>query len=351
MISTRRAAVEREVAEEHRDVQLVAVDGAAPVRVDLVEAAAAGVGEGRARLGVDPAEGEDRGDAGERGAEAQRGEGVGRQVGDDVAGRFGDGRRRGPAEEDVIHGGRRRGQRLFRLLPRARLLGFRRISTKLTLPARPDAMETPAIVARAVPPRVAAAVPPPLPHPEDEPAAGDDPAADAALAAAIERLARHGGGAGGPRIHATTLDLFDLFTAGERPAASQPPAPFLPRGRRREVSDSSSDYYGVTRVANTTPQAWQATVRLANEAPFYVGTFATAEAAALAYNDAVAYHGLAAARAAKGCEIPNFKGSYLGRFPLVLADSWTSDHLSERSRSVDVVSLTRARGILALKRR
>ena len=37
-------------------------------------------------------------------------------------------------------------------------------------------------------------------------------------------------------------------------------------------------------------------------------------------------------RAGKGCEIPNFKGSYLGRFPLVLADFWTSDHLSERSR-------------------
>ena len=38
-------------------------------------------------------------------------------------------------------------------------------------------------------------------------------------------------------------------------------------------------------------------------------------------------------RAAKGCEIPNFKGPYLGRFPLVLADFWTSDHLSERSRT------------------
>ncbi|KAK7231718.1 hypothetical protein SO694_00123089 [Aureococcus anophagefferens] len=148
-------------------------------------------------------------------------------------------------------------------------------------------METPAIVAHAVPPRVAAAVPPPLPHPEDGPAAGDDPAADAALAAAIERLARHGGGAGGPRIHATTLDLFDLFAAGERPAASQPPAPFLPR-RRREVSSRE-------RGGGGPHAAWQATVRLANEAPFYVGTFATAEAAALAYNDAVAYHGLARA--------------------------------------------------------
>jgi hypothetical protein len=55
--------------------------------------------------------------------------------------------------------------------------------------------------------------------------------------------------------------------------------------------------------------------------------------------------------AAKGCEIPNFKGSYLGRFPLVSADFWTSDHLSERPRSVGAVSETRARGTLTLKRR
>jgi len=41
--------------------------------------------------------------------------------------------------------------------------------------------------------------------------------------------------------------------------------------------------------------------------------------------------------AAKGCEIPNFKGSYFGRFPLVSADFWTSDHLLERSRSTNVV--------------
>ena len=34
-------------------------------------------------------------------------------------------------------------------------------------------------------------------------------------------------------------------------------------------------------------------------------------------------------RAAKESDIPNFKGSYLGRFPLVSADFWTSDHLSE----------------------
>ena len=56
-------------------------------------------------------------------------------------------------------------------------------------------------------------------------------------------------------------------------------------------------------------------------------------------------------RAGKESEIPNFKGSSLGRFPLVSADFWTSDHLSERSRSVDAFSGTRARGTLTLKRR
>jgi hypothetical protein len=55
-------------------------------------------------------------------------------------------------------------------------------------------------------------------------------------------------------------------------------------------------------------------------------------------------------RAAKESELPNFKGSYLGRFPLVLAKLWTSDHLSERPRSVDDFSGTRARGTLTLKR-
>ena len=44
--------------------------------------------------------------------------------------------------------------------------------------------------------------------------------------------------------------------------------------------------------------------------------------------------------------MPNFKGSYLGRFPLVLFDFWTSDHLSERSRSTDAFSGTRARSEL-----
>ena len=58
----------------------------------------------------------------------------------------------------------------------------------------------------------------------------------------------------------------------------------------------------------------------------------------------------AGARAAKESEIPNFKGSYLGRFPLVSADFWTSDHLSKRSRSMDAFPGTCARGTLIFKR-
>ena len=59
----------------------------------------------------------------------------------------------------------------------------------------------------------------------------------------------------------------------------------------------------------------------------------------------------AAARAGQESEIPNFKGSFLGRFPLVSADFWTSDHLSERSRGVNAFLGTSARGTLTLKRR
>ena len=58
----------------------------------------------------------------------------------------------------------------------------------------------------------------------------------------------------------------------------------------------------------------------------------------------------ALAGAGRESEIPNFKASHLGRFPLVSADFWTNDHLSERSRSVDAFSGTRARGTLMLKR-
>ena len=54
---------------------------------------------------------------------------------------------------------------------------------------------------------------------------------------------------------------------------------------------------------------------------------------------------------APNAEIGAAKGSDLGRFPLVSADFWTSDHLSERSRSVGAVFETRARETLTLKRR
>ena len=53
----------------------------------------------------------------------------------------------------------------------------------------------------------------------------------------------------------------------------------------------------------------------------------------------------------KGAKLANFKGSYLGRFPLVSADFSTNDHPSERYRSVNVFSGTRARGTTKLKRR
>ena len=66
--------------------------------------------------------------------------------------------------------------------------------------------------------------------------------------------------------------------------------------------------------------------------------------------DGLVGDGPAAFRAAKESEIPNFKGSDLARFPLVSADFWTRDHLSERSPSVDDFSGTRARGTLNLKR-
>ena len=55
-------------------------------------------------------------------------------------------------------------------------------------------------------------------------------------------------------------------------------------------------------------------------------------------------------RAGQESEIPNFKGSSLSRFLLVLADFWTSNRLSERSRSVDAFPGTRARETLTLKR-
>jgi hypothetical protein len=67
--------------------------------------------------------------------------------------------------------------------------------------------------------------------------------------------------------------------------------------------------------------------------------------------EAYASEFLVGIRAGHGRDMPNFKGSDLGRFPLVSADFWTSDHLSERSRRLGAFARTRARGTLTLKRR
>ena len=54
----------------------------------------------------------------------------------------------------------------------------------------------------------------------------------------------------------------------------------------------------------------------------------------------------APAGAGKGCDMPNFKGSSLGRVPLVSANFWTSDHPSERSRRIHACLGTRTRETL-----
>ena len=52
------------------------------------------------------------------------------------------------------------------------------------------------------------------------------------------------------------------------------------------------------------------------------------------YRDLEATGKAVVVRAAQGCELLNFQGSYLGQFPLVSAHFWTSDHLSSSSRTV-----------------
>ena len=56
-----------------------------------------------------------------------------------------------------------------------------------------------------------------------------------------------------------------------------------------------------------------------------------------------------ASRAAQGCEILNFQGSYLGQSPLVSAHFWTSDHLSSSIRRVNAFSDRIDRQTLELK--
>ena len=91
--------------------------------------------------------------------------------------------------------------------------------------------------------------------------------------------------------------------------------------------------------------------QLARVAPWHRGLEALPGVGAFSPHAVVLNASAVARGAAKESEIPNFKGSFLGRFPLVSADFWTSDHLLERPRRVDAFSGTRARGTLTVKRR
>ena len=125
--------------------------------------------------------------------------------------------------------------------------------------------------------------------------------------------------------------------------------------RRMELVPSSSDDVGpVLRCAKTRGSGDKrealfqivlegCTVRDDDAKP-------TKRAAAFAINHATYAEPKVFYRAGQESDMPNVKGSDLGRFPLVSADFWTSDHLSERYRSVNAFSGTRARGTLTLKR-
>ena len=63
------------------------------------------------------------------------------------------------------------------------------------------------------------------------------------------------------------------------------------------------------------------------------------------------HEGMFGAGQQKRAKFPTSKAPISGRFPLVSANPWTSDHLLEQPRSVDAFSGTRARGTLTLKRR
>ena len=135
-------------------------------------------------------------------------------------------------------------------------------------------------------------------------------------------------------------------SAGSGPAAAVP---------WRPPSSSESEAYSSFASESDDAPGAPATPAPASESSDedYDESFEAAESEARPPPEEAGWEVMArvAARAAQESEIPNFKGSDLGHFPLVSADSWTSDHLSERSRSVGAVSETRARGTLTLKRR
>ena len=97
-------------------------------------------------------------------------------------------------------------------------------------------------------------------------------------------------------------------------------------------------FFGVPRVWEKFGEAMKAKAAPPGSLKDKVATFAKAAGTAAGWTLAATPmapfdSGATWTWAGKGCEIPNFKGSYLGRFPLVSADFWTSDHPSERSRT------------------
>ena len=131
--------------------------------------------------------------------------------------------------------------------------------------------------------------------------------------------------------------------------------------RRGALEEELEDVVGqlVEAKVATAELATRSAVKAKSRSPEAAAAAAAAAKAFLGQLDATAAADAAAAReraaavearAGKESEIPNFKGSYLGRFSLVSADFWTSDHLSERPRSMDAFSGMRARGTLMLKR-
>ena len=98
-------------------------------------------------------------------------------------------------------------------------------------------------------------------------------------------------------------------------------------GGRHKEDDGDYDYFGGNQHSvwfyDVAGDAWEEAPALTDVGP------AARDHHAAAYVDGGLY---VTGGAGKGCELPNFKGSSLGRVPLVSADFWTSDHPSERSR-------------------
>ena len=121
-----------------------------------------------------------------------------------------------------------------------------------------------------------------------------------------------------------------------RPSPPPSPPPPPPGGDAARLAEALRVADARVALAETERDEYEATIRALRD------RVARANAAANAA-DADARSAKARAGAGQESERPNFKASYLGRLPLVSADLWTSDHLSERPRSVDAFFPERAR--------